>query len=109
VEALAPVGDLQATPLPRFPAVVRDLALHVGEEVPAASIRATIQAAAPPTLVAIEEFDRYQGPTIPAGRVSLAFHLTFRSADRTLVDAEVQQAMDDIVVALNREHGAVQR
>ena len=109
VEALAPVGDLQATPLPRFPAVVRDLALHAGEQVPAASIRATIRAAAPPTLVAIEEFDRYQGPTIPAGRVSLAFHLTFRSADRTLVDAEVQQAMDDIVVALTREHGAVQR
>jgi phenylalanyl-tRNA synthetase beta chain len=108
-EDLAPVGDLLASALPRFPAVVRDLALHVGDAVPASLIRATIQAAAPATLIAVEEFDRYQGPTIPAGRVSLAFHLTFRSPDRTLVDAEVQQAMDDIVSALQREHRAVQR
>jgi phenylalanyl-tRNA synthetase beta chain len=109
VEDLAPAGDRLATPLPRFPAVVRDLALLVGDSVPASSIRATIHGTAPLTLVAVEEFDRYQGPTIPAGRVSLAFHLTFRSQDRTLVDAEVQQAMDDIVSALKREHGAVQR
>lgn len=109
VEELAPVGDRLATPLPRFPAVVRDLALHVDDRVPAASIRGTIRGAAPPTLVAIDEFDRYQGPTIPAGRVSLAFHLTFRSPDRTLVDAEVQQAIAAIVGALARAHGAVQR
>ncbi len=109
VEDLAPAGDRLAAPLPRFPAVVRDLALHVDDRVPAAAIRETIRAAAPPTLVAIEEFDRYQGPTIPAGRVSLAFHLTFRSPDRTLVDAEVQQAVAAIVGALARAHGAVQR
>jgi phenylalanyl-tRNA synthetase beta chain len=109
VEDLAPAGDRLAMPLPRFPAVVRDLALHVGDNVSASSIRETIRAAAPPTLVAVEEFDRYQGPTVPAGRVSLAFHLTFRAPDRTLVDTEVQQAIQTIVSALQREHGAVQR
>jgi phenylalanyl-tRNA synthetase beta chain len=90
VERLAPTGDLRAAPLPRFPSVVRDLALLVSAQTPAAAIRETIRAAAPPTLVAVEEFDRYQGPAIPEGRVSLAFHLTFRSPERTLVDAEVQ-------------------
>jgi phenylalanyl-tRNA synthetase beta chain len=85
------------------------VALLIADTLPASAIRATIRAAAPPTLVDVEEFDRYQGPTIPEGRVSLAFHLTFRSADRTLVDAEVQQAMDAVVSALRRQHGAVQR
>jgi phenylalanyl-tRNA synthetase beta subunit len=41
--------------------------------------------------------------------VSLAFHLTFRSPERTLVDAEIQKGMNDIVAALHREQGAVQR
>jgi phenylalanyl-tRNA synthetase beta chain len=109
VERLAPTGDLRASPLPRFPSVVRDLALLVNAQTPASAIRETIRAAAPPTLVAVGEFDRYQGPAIPEGRVSLAFHLTFRSPERTLVDAEVQTGMNDIVAALQREHGAVQR
>ena len=109
VERLAPAGDRLVAPLPKYPAVTRDLAVIVGAAVPAAVLRATIRAAAPPLLVAIEEFDRYQGPAIPEGHVSLAFHLTFRSPDRTLVDAEVQQAMDGIVARLQREHDAVRR
>jgi len=109
VERLVPPGERLVTPLPRFPAVIRDLAVVVGPAVPAAALRATIRAASPPLLVALEEFDRYQGPAIPEGHVSLAFHLTFRSPDRTLVDAEVQQAMDAIVAALEREHRAVRR
>jgi phenylalanyl-tRNA synthetase beta chain len=107
--ALAPAGDLAAQALPRFPAVVRDVAVLVRNVVPAAALRATVRSAAPPTLIGIQEFDRYEGPNIPEGHVSVAFHLTFRAPDRTLVDAEVQQAMDAIVAALGREQGAVQR
>jgi phenylalanyl-tRNA synthetase beta chain len=57
----------------------------------------------------VREFDRYQGKGMPDGRVSLSLRLTFRAADRTLTDAEVQQAVDAIVEALAREHGAVLR
>jgi phenylalanyl-tRNA synthetase beta chain len=81
----------------------------VAETLPAELVRASIRAAAPPTLVRLAEFDRYRGQGIPEGRVSLSFHLTFRSPDRTLTDVEVQQAVDAIVAALAREHGAMQR
>jgi phenylalanyl-tRNA synthetase beta chain len=96
-------------PLPRFPSVVRDLAIVVPEHLPAATIRGTIRRAAPTTLVDVHEFDRYQGKALPAGTVSLAVHLTFQASDRTLTDIEVQQAIDGILTALAAEHGATLR
>jgi phenylalanyl-tRNA synthetase beta chain len=60
-------------------------------------------------MTTVREFDRYQGKGIPAGRVSLSLRLTFRDPERTLTDAEVQDAMDRIVAALARAHGAVRR
>jgi phenylalanyl-tRNA synthetase beta chain len=59
--------------------------------------------------VRVREFDRYQGKGVPEGRVSLSYRFTFQAPDRTLTDADVQRAMTDIVQALIREHGAVQR
>ena len=102
-------ADVQMQPLPRFPAIVRDISVLLDESLPAAAARATIHSAAPDTLVQVREFDRYQGKNIPEGRYSLSLRLTFRSPERTLTDGEVQQAMDRIVEALGREHGAVQR
>jgi phenylalanyl-tRNA synthetase beta chain len=81
----------------------------VDERLPAASVRGTIRTNAPPTLVEVREFDRYQGRGVPAGQVSLSMRLTFRAGDRTLTDGEVQTAIDTIVAALAREHGAVLR
>jgi phenylalanyl-tRNA synthetase beta chain len=57
----------------------------------------------------VREFDRYQGKGVPEGSTSLSLRLTFRDAERTLTDAEVQQAMDTIVGALAASHGAVLR
>jgi phenylalanyl-tRNA synthetase beta chain len=96
-------------PLPRHPSIVRDLSIFVAERLPAADVRATIRAHAPATLVAVREFDRYHGQGVPDGQVSLSLRLTFRDADRTLTDHEVQHAVDAIVAALVREHGAVLR
>ncbi len=111
--ALAGLGDsiedVQVQPLPRHPSVVRDLSIEVDRGLPAAAVRATIRDAAPPTLASVREFDRYQGEGVTGGRVSLSLRLTFRDPDRTLTDAEVQQAMDRLVAALARAHGAVQR
>jgi len=59
--------------------------------------------------VRIREFDRYQGKGVPEQRVSLSYRLTFQAPDRTLTDTEVQLAMDAIIQALVRSHGAVQR
>jgi phenylalanyl-tRNA synthetase beta chain len=102
-------------PLPRYPFVVRDVSIVVSDTLPAATIRGTIQAAVDDQrslaarLVGIGFFDRYQGKGVPEGRVSLSARLTFQSDDRTLTDAEVQQSLDAILVALVREHAAVQR
>jgi phenylalanyl-tRNA synthetase beta chain len=98
-----------AQPLPRHPFVVRDIAILVDDSLSAETVRGTIRRVAPPILVDLREFDRYQGKGIPDGKVSLAVHLTFQAADRTLTDAEVQTAMDAIVAALNKDLGAIQR
>jgi phenylalanyl-tRNA synthetase beta chain len=108
-DAAAETRDVRVVPLPRFPSVTRDIALLVSDTLPAADLRATIRRAAPPTLADVREFDRYQGKGVPEGSVSLALRLTFRAADRTLTDGEIQTAMDTIVRALSAEHGAIQR
>jgi phenylalanyl-tRNA synthetase beta chain len=95
--------------LPKFPSVTRDISVLVDDALPAATLRDAVRAAAPATLVRVREFDRYQGKGVPDGRVSLSYRLTFQAADRTLTDAEVQRAMDEILQSLGRAHGAVQR
>ena len=97
---------MRATPLPRYPSIVRDLAILIDATLPAGVVRGTIQAAAPDTLVSVGEFDRYEGKGVPAGRVSLALRLTFRASNRTLTDAEVQETVGTIVAALEQQHQA---
>jgi phenylalanyl-tRNA synthetase beta chain len=109
LDRLVQERDVQFRALPRFPSVVRDLSILVDEGLPSGRVRETIRSAAPDTLIQVEEFDRYKGKNIPEGRYSLSLRLTFRSPDRTLVDAEVQQAMERVLEALVREHRAVQR
>jgi phenylalanyl-tRNA synthetase beta chain len=105
----AAADELRAETLPRFPSIVRDVSILVDEVLPAASVRGTIRAAAPPTLVSIVEFDRYQGKGVPDGRVSLSLRLTFRDPERTLTDDEAQTATERIVEALRSAHGAERR
>ena len=103
------LGVAKAHPLPRFPSIVRDLSILVDESLLAADVRGTIQAVAPPTLVRVAEFDRYQGKGIAEGKVSVSYRLTFQAPDRTLTDAEADAAVTTIVDALATTHGAVRR
>jgi len=108
--AAASAGDdFRATPLPRFPSIVRDISILVDEALPAAAVRGTIRSEAPDTLASIAEFDRYQGKGVPEGRISLSLRLTFRAPDRTLTDEEAQAATERIVEALRKAHGAERR
>ena len=102
-------GDVQIEPLPRYPSVTRDISILVNDSIAAADVRRTITDAAPSTLVRVREFDRYQGKGIPDDKVSLSLRLTFRSSDRTLTDAEVQEAMSRVLTALKEKHNAIQR
>jgi phenylalanyl-tRNA synthetase beta chain len=102
-------ATLKASAPPRFPSVDRDISILVDDTTAAQSVRDSVHALGVPHLASLREFDRYAGKGIPDGKVSLSLRLTFRSADRTLTDTEVQSAMDGVLSALKEKHGAVQR
>ncbi|MBO0707535.1 MAG: phenylalanine--tRNA ligase subunit beta, partial [Candidatus Dormibacteraeota bacterium] len=93
-------------PLPRFPAVERDLAVTVADQVEAAALTAAIEASAGDLLESVRAFDEYRGEQVGAGRKSVAFRLRFRSPERTLTDKEVDRAMKEVTRALERDFGA---
>src|SRR2546427_837227 len=97
---------LRARPLPRFPAIERDLAVVVEDHVAAAALQAAIAEAAGEFLEQARAFDEYHGPQVPDGHKSIAFTLTFRSPERTLTDAEVDKVMADIRLSLEKRHKA---
>ncbi len=78
-----------AAPLPVYPPVVRDIALRVGSEVRHEAIVQAIRKTAPKELTAIRLFDIYTGEELGAGWKGMAYSLTYRSAERTLTDAEI--------------------
>jgi phenylalanyl-tRNA synthetase beta chain len=77
----------------------------VAEAVAAGDVIATVRAAGGPELELVELFDVYGGEQVGPGRVSLALHLEFRAADRTLTDDEVSAQRDAIATALAQQHG----
>ena len=83
-------------PLPRFPAVERDLALTCDENKPVAEIEKLIRKAGGKLLESVELFDVYQGAQISAGKKSVAYALKFRTADRTLSDTDIDPVMNKI-------------
>jgi len=88
------------SPLPRFPAVRRDVALVLPAEVPAARVAEVIRAAGGPLLESARLFDVYAGPPVPAGHRSLAYALAFRAPERTLAAEEVEAVVGAIRGAL---------
>lgn len=92
--------------LPRFPAVSRDIAIVVKESARAGDMLDCIQKAGGKTLEEARLFDVYRGEKLGAGKKSVAYALTFRAADRTLTDAEIQNSMDKILKALETGFGA---
>ena len=88
-----------------FPAVREDLAVVVADSVAAGDVIATVRAAGGPDLELVELFDVYSGEQVGPGRVSLALHLEFRAADRTLTDDAVSARRAAIATALAERHG----
>ncbi|MGH2537130.1 MAG: phenylalanine--tRNA ligase subunit beta [Candidatus Promineifilaceae bacterium] len=104
---LAHLGDRpEVEPTPLFPAVREDIAVLVDAGVPAAEVSAAIREAGGFLLRDVSLFDVYQGGAIPAGKKSLAYHLTFQSPQRTLNDKEVRRNRERIGQKLERAFGA---
>lgn len=88
---------VRAQPLDRFPAVTRDLSVFADAAVPAEALLAEVRAAAGALLREVAVADRYEGPPVPDGRVSLTLALRFQAAERTLTGEEVDRAMADVI------------
>ncbi len=93
-------------PLPRFPAVTRDIAMLVDDSVPVKQIENQIILKGGKILEEVRLFDVYKGKQVPDGKKSVAYSILFRSADRTLTDEEVGKAMADIIKALSEKLNA---
>ncbi len=93
-------------PLPKYPAVVRDLALLIETSVPLAAIERAVHALSISELAGIRLFDLYSGKELPAGKHSIALSLRYRAADRTLTDEEISVMHSQIVKQLTEEFSA---
>ncbi|MGD8694106.1 MAG: hypothetical protein PVI74_09660, partial [Syntrophobacterales bacterium] len=78
-------------PLPRFPAVNRDLAIVVSDPVAAQNLLDYLDEHRPKYAESIILFDQYHGKQVALGKKSLAFRITYRSGERSLTDLEVNE------------------
>ncbi len=98
--------DVRFEPVPRHPAVARDLAFVVDKAVTQDRLVDSMRRAGGELLAELRLFDLYEGGAVRAGSHSLAYTLVYRAPDRTLTDAEVAEAHDRVRAALAKECGA---
>ena len=89
------------SPLPKFPAVSRDLALLCESTVPVGDLLDIITKAGGKLLENVSIFDIYEGAQIPEGKKSVAFNLTLRSAEATLTDEQIETVMNKVIKKLS--------
>ena len=107
LEAQGPGAEY--VPLPRFPAVSRDIAVVCKEEVTVGALEDCIRRAGGKLLREIALFDIYRGQGVAEGSKSAAFSLTLRSDERSITAAEADEEIQDVLAALEKELGAVLR
>ncbi len=88
-------------PLPKFPAVERDLALVCDAETPVGTLEAAIREGAGKLCEDIKLFDVYQGSQIAEGKKSVAYRVTLRSAESTLTDEVIDRAVNKMIKKLD--------
>ena len=94
--------DATYTPLPKFPAVTRDLALICDETIPVRILEKAITKGAGNLLETIQLFDVYQGEQIESGKKSVAFNIVLRSAENTLAEEQVNSTMKKVMKELEK-------
>ncbi|MFO0669222.1 MAG: phenylalanine--tRNA ligase subunit beta [Polyangiaceae bacterium] len=90
----------------RFPPSRRDIALVVKDGISAGEVESAVREAAGTLAEHVALFDRFVGGSVPAGHASLAFRIVYRAPDRTLTDAEVDQAHQNVVQTVGARFGA---
>ena len=103
-------GDIPVyQPLPKFPAVTRDIAVVCDETVTVGALEESIRRGAKGLLKEVSLFDIYRGPGIADGKKSVAFNLVLRADDRSLTGEEADEDVQSILASLESECGAVLR
>ena len=106
---LARGDDPVYTPLPKFPAVTRDIAVVCDASIPVAKLIDCIMTSGGEYLKGCSLFDIYTGSHIAPGKKSVAFSLTMRSDDQTLTDDHAEETMKAVLTALEQSFGAIIR
>ena len=96
-------------PLPKFPAVTRDIAVVCDEAVTVGALEESIRCGAKGLLKDVSLFDIYRGPGVAIGKKSVAFSLVLRADDRSLTGEEADEDVQSILAALKADHNAVLR
>ena len=103
-------GDIPVyQPLPKFPAVTRDIAVVCDEAVTVGALEESICRGAKGLLKDVSLFDIYRGPGVAIGKKSVAFNLVLRADDRSLTGEEADEDVQSILAALKADHNAVLR
>ena len=100
-------GHVMFKPIPRFPTVVRDIALVLADSIAHGDVIEVIQGF--PLVEKVTLFDVYTGERIPPGTKSLAYRIVYQSPTHTLTDAEVIEVQQQILDRLSRDLGATLR
>ncbi len=93
-------------PLPKYPAMVRDIALVVAEDIKADDLKQIIKNSAGEILESVTLFDVYRGKNIPENHKSIAYSLVYRSPDRTLTEEEVTKVHRQVLDNLEKQASA---
>ncbi|MBQ9851820.1 MAG: phenylalanine--tRNA ligase subunit beta [Ruminiclostridium sp.] len=102
-------ADPEYQPLPKFPAVTRDIAVLVDTTVTVGALEGCILGAAKGLLKEVKLFDIYNGANLPEGKKSVAFNLVLRADDRSLTAQEADDEVKAVLEALETEFGAALR
>ncbi len=94
--------EYEYRPIPRFPAVLRDLAVLVPRTTKVIDVMNIIQIKGAQLIDNIDLFDMYEGDQIPDGKKNLAFHIIYQSAQRTLTADEVDEVQKEIISTLEK-------
>lgn len=102
-------GPAQVRPIPRFPAIDRDLSIVIDEQIRWAEVAAAVSKAATNEMEQVRFIDIYRGKGVPAGKKSLTLSLRFRDEDGTLTHDQVDAMQAAILKQLEGSVGAVLR
>jgi phenylalanyl-tRNA synthetase beta chain len=103
VEHIRPLipHSIDSQPIPKFPAIFRDITIHINKEIETQQIVDTLESSRQELVEGLELLDVFEGDPIPAGKKSVSMRITYRSTRKTLEDEDVHdlhKSMADMLI-----------